>query len=642
MKVCDVTQFYSPFGGGVKRYLSEKRRFVQERTDDEHILIIPGAKTQYTREGRLHTYTVASPPISATSRYRALLNQKEVRRLLREVRPDVIESGDPYQVAWTAIGEARALGVPIVGFYHSHFPEAYLRTASRFGGPLVRDAVLAWSRRYVARLYNKFDYTLVCAQRLREVLNQWGVANVRPIKLGVDTNAFQPGPADPNLRARLGIPPDAFFLLYVGRLAGEKNVRVLLDGFERLRRYSRVDYRLVCVGQGPWGEALLETREQTGGALQWIPHIANSAALAQLYRTADLAVHPSVNETFGLVPLEAQACALPVCGIRGSCMDENIMEGLNHWAPRNTPNELAAAIDRMRPLDRGALGRRAAVAVRERYAWPVVLRELWSRYGELVAARKPHSAPVRSTVSTPTAVAAASLPRSIAIRKFQASDRPTVRKICCDTGFLGRPIDPVFEDREVFADFLTSYYTDVEPESLFVLELDGKVVGYLSGCRRPAARWFHLLRRGPRAAARVAFRYCTFGYKSPTRRYIRWLLTRGRWETPPRPAGTPHFHLNLLPEARGGAGTKALVDAFLDYLRSQGEKAVYGQMVVYEERRGDALFSRFGFNVLNRREITKYRDHYAGRVFLCTAWKDLSTESRLYGARKGFLQETRA
>lgn len=637
MKVCDVTQFYSPFGGGVKRYLSEKRRFVQEHTEDEHILIIPGAKTGYIREGRLHTYTVASPPISATSRYRALLNQKEVRRLLREVRPDVIESGDPYQVAWTAIGEARAMGVPIVGFYHSHFPEAYLRTAARFGGPLVRDAVLAWSRRYVERLYNKFNYTLVCAQRLRDVLSDWGVNNVRPIKLGVDTDAFQPGPADPALRARLGLPPEAFFLLYVGRLAGEKNVRTLLDAFERLRRYSRVDYRLVCVGQGPWRAQLLDTREQTGGALQWIPHIANSAALAQLYRTADLAVHPSVNETFGLVPLEAQACALPVCGIRGSCMDENVMEGLEHWAARNTSADLAEAIERMQNLDRRALGRRVAEAVRQRYAWPVVLRELWDRYAELVEPRRSKSPPAPSVFPPP-----ASTPRPPVIRRYQPADRAVVRRICCDTGFLGRPIDPVFEDREVFADFLTSYYTDVEPESLFVLEQGGRVAGYLSGCRFPRRRWAHLLRQAPRAGARVAYRYFTFGYNAASRRYLRWLVTRGHWETPPRPSATPHFHLNLLPEARGVASTKALVDAYLSYLRGHGEKAVYGQMVVYEERRGDALFSRFGFNVLNRREITKYRDHYAGRVFLCTAWKDLSTEGRLYGARNRFMQESSA
>src|SRR5271170_3401678 len=71
------------------------------------------------------------------------------------------------------------------------------------------------------------------------------------------------------------------------------------------------------------------------------------------------------------------------------------------------------------------------------------------------------------------------------IRPYRPDDRPTLRAICADTGFLGQPIDPVFEDRELFADYLTSYYTDAEPESTYVCELDGQVKGYLMGSRFP-------------------------------------------------------------------------------------------------------------------------------------------------------------
>lgn len=67
MKLCDVTQFYSPKSGGVRRYLMEKRRYVLDHTDDEHHLIIPGDKTEYIQEGRLHTFTVASPRVDRTS-----------------------------------------------------------------------------------------------------------------------------------------------------------------------------------------------------------------------------------------------------------------------------------------------------------------------------------------------------------------------------------------------------------------------------------------------------------------------------------------------------------------------------------------------------------------------------------------------
>ena len=71
------------------------------------------------------------------------------------------------------------------------------------------------------------------------------------------------------------------------------------------------------------------------------------------------------------------------------------------------------------------------------------------------------------------------------IRSYRKTDRDAVRRLCCQTGFLGTPIDPVYEDRQLFADFLTTYYTDWEPESSFVIEIDGEIRGYLLGSRKP-------------------------------------------------------------------------------------------------------------------------------------------------------------
>jgi len=71
------------------------------------------------------------------------------------------------------------------------------------------------------------------------------------------------------------------------------------------------------------------------------------------------------------------------------------------------------------------------------------------------------------------------------IRGYRKTDREAVRQLCSQTGFLGTPIDPVYEDRQLFADFLTTYYTDWEPESSFVVEIDGEIRGYLLGSRKP-------------------------------------------------------------------------------------------------------------------------------------------------------------
>jgi hypothetical protein len=218
------------------------------------------------------------------------------------------------------------------------------------------------------------------------------------------------------------------------------------------------------------------------------------------------------------------------------------------------------------------------------------------------------------------------------IRPYRLADRAALRAICADTGFLGQPIDPVFEDRELFADYLTSYYTDAEPESTFICELNGEVKGYLMGSRFPRRKARFETRMLPRLVLRGLWRYFTRPYNAATRRYVRWILTQARKEAPMTPADIPHFHFNLRPEAKNVAATRELVDTFLRYLSERGEKQVYGQMVTYESRRGSRMFSRYGFRVVDQREVTKYREFHPGKVYLFTIVKDLTLNPQLYGA----------
>ena len=218
------------------------------------------------------------------------------------------------------------------------------------------------------------------------------------------------------------------------------------------------------------------------------------------------------------------------------------------------------------------------------------------------------------------------------IRPCRPEDRPILRAICADTGFLGQPIDPVFEDRELFADYLTSYYTDAEPESTFVCELDGEVKGYLMGSRFPRRKARHEARMLPRLVLRGLWRCFTRPYNAASRRYVWWILTQARKENPFTPPDIPHFHINIRPEARSVGATRELVDIYLQYLFDHGEKQVYGQVVTYESRRGDRMFARYGFRVIDQREVTKYRALHPGKIHLFTILKDLTLNPKLYGA----------
>jgi glycosyltransferase involved in cell wall biosynthesis len=133
-------------------------------------------------------------------------------------------------------------------------------------------------------------------------------------------------------------------LLLVGRLASEKNVRTLFDAFEILHRKAPKKYHLLTVGDGALRPALVRLQQQTQ-CVTWLQYCREPAELASVYRTSDLFVHPGIQETFGLVTLESQACGTPVIGIRGSYMDRIIFPNQRHWAIDNTPGSLAEAIE---------------------------------------------------------------------------------------------------------------------------------------------------------------------------------------------------------------------------------------------------------------------------------------------------------
>jgi alpha-1,6-mannosyltransferase len=381
MKVCDLTQFYSPFSGGVKRYLEEKRRYAVA-AGHEHILIAPGKRTERIEEAKARTYFIGAPLVSKTSRYRALLNLRAVENLLEQERPDIIESSDPYQLAWKAIASGENLRIPVVGFYHSHFPEAYLRTTSKFFGKTATYIAMETARVYIRSLYNHFHRTFVSSAGLAQVLREWGVDNVVLSELGVDTEIFHRANDKSATRDELRIPGDRLLLLYVGRLAPEKNVKTLFQAFENLHRRIPGHFHLLVVGDGPQRDSLHELQKATE-SVSWQRYCSDKSSLATIYRTADLFVHPGVQETFGLVALESQACGTPVVGIRGSYMDRIILSDQTYWASENSSESLAAAILEMSSVDLEAIGNKASKQVATRYSWRKVFGQMFDIYNEL-------------------------------------------------------------------------------------------------------------------------------------------------------------------------------------------------------------------------------------------------------------------
>jgi len=216
-------------------------------------------------------------------------------------------------------------------------------------------------------------------------------------------------------------------------------------------------------------------------------------------------------------------------------------------------------------------------------------------------------------------------PKEFQVRPYRDSDRAALRALCCDTGFLGKPIDPVFEDRDLFADFLTDYYLKHEPDSAFVVSANGVVKGYLLGSRYPVKHQFWSFTANVVQASRMLGRY--WKYNRDSRRFIHWIFSKAWQEVPAAPRTIGHFHINLLPEIRSVAVCRQLLETYFRFLRNHGVKQIHAQIVTFDGRRGFKFLERYGFRVLNQSKITKYRRFTNQSVYLCTIVKELDEHS---------------
>lgn len=366
MHIVDVTMFYAPGSGGVRRYLEAKHVFLRGR--HQHTVVVPGG-----RRGRDGTVIrLAAPRLPGAGGYRFPLRGRPWAETLVALAPDVIESGDPYRLGWVARAAAQRAGIPAVAFYHSdlaRFAEV------RLGGLGRRAAGL-----YLTRLYAGFDRVLAPSRAMVERLHGFGLTHVGLQPLGVDTARFHPRHRDPDLKLRLGLSRDTRLLLFVGRHAPEKNIPLLCAAVRQLGR----PYHLLLVGPGM-------PRTVARNITVW-PRFVRSD-LPRLLASADAFVHAGDQETFGLVVLEAMASGTPVAGCAAGAVPELVSPETGVLARPRDAGALAGAVDALFACDLQRMGSAARERVEQRWTWSAVLPGLLHQYRIAAGARLREFAP---------------------------------------------------------------------------------------------------------------------------------------------------------------------------------------------------------------------------------------------------------
>ncbi len=384
--LCDLTQSYSPHGGGgVGVYMAEKRRHVLQNTSHRLLQIVPGPEDRVEIDGRHIWCEIGAEPVNGSPNYRFILRKDKVREVLARFRPDIIESMCPWVLPWAAIRHRRAFpGTALVAGYHTDFPDAHVHRVTRdmMWRPLP-EFFRFLSICYGDVTYREFDAVYSVGEASLPNLRRMKV-DAAVLPLGVDTALFHPDRADrAAFRREIGLDPAGPLLVYAGRIDNEKSADVLVEMFQHLPR--QLDAALVMIGDG---KLVGELKDRARGLPVVFPgFIEDRERLARALASSDIYVSAMATETFGVSVIEAQACGLPVIGVAGGEMTARVPAGTGLLGPVGDAAAMAANVEAMwGPHGDGgwqAAGQAARRLVESRFTWPLTFEKL---FGEIYPA----------------------------------------------------------------------------------------------------------------------------------------------------------------------------------------------------------------------------------------------------------------
>jgi len=314
MRIAYVTETYPPEINGVALTVQRSVRHLR-RCGHQLLLVRPvqagEARARDEQEWRTHGMRIPMYPDLRMG----LASVTQLRGGLRAFGVDLVHVATQGPLGRAAVLAARGLGVPVTSDFRTNFHVYCGHYGLAFAGGVVMH--------YLRAFHNRTALTFVPCRALQADLSARGFERVEVMGRGVDAHLFAPERRSAELRRHWSAADDAPVLIYVGRLAPEKNVPLALQAFAAVHA-QRPDARLVVVGDGPLRRDLQASH----------PHVhfvglQRGSELAAHYASADVFLFPSLSETFGNVTLEALASGLAVVAFDAAAAGELIRDGRN-------------------------------------------------------------------------------------------------------------------------------------------------------------------------------------------------------------------------------------------------------------------------------------------------------------------------
>jgi glycosyltransferase involved in cell wall biosynthesis len=315
MRIAIFTDTYFPQINGVSKYLEEMHKYM-DNNDIEYQLFVPQKPIGMVIKNITSFYGL--PFLLYPELRISWPSYTRIKRALDKFKPDIIYLATPLSIGIAGLKYARKNRISLVATYHTHFPQylCYYHLDNLQGA--------VW--KYL-RWFHSFSQINFCpSMETIDQLQHHGIGNLILCNNGIDCDNFSPDARNETVREYYA-PQGEVLLLYVGRIAPEKDLDILMQAAELLND-AKVDYKLLVVGDGPSRKSL---QEQDLKNIIFTGH-KSGLELQEIYASSDIFVFPSRTETFGNVILEAMASRLPVVAAYAGGVKESLIDGYNGLA----------------------------------------------------------------------------------------------------------------------------------------------------------------------------------------------------------------------------------------------------------------------------------------------------------------------
>jgi alpha-1,6-mannosyltransferase len=384
MHIVDISALYSPTGGGIRTYTRRKLQTV-ERFGHEMTVVVPGSDDSVVEFGPgARLINLPSPRFPLDRSYRYFESDAAIWRVLDRLKPDFVEGSSPWGSA-TSVAEWQGTAPRALIMHADPLTAWAYRWFERVAKRETIDKGFDWFWRHLRRMDGQYDAVVSASRNLSDRLEAGGLKRVATIPMGVEPGFFSPTLRDPALRARLlarcGLGEDATLLVGCGRFSPEKRWPMVIEGATAAG--VRRPLGLVIIGDGHARGRVMRAAGDNPHVLLLAP-LQGREEMARVLASADLLLHGSSAETYGMTPAEARASGLPIIvPDDGAAIDQLTPgAGLAYVAgdPASVADTVVDAIDRLDALRAGALADSAQVREMDRH-----FEELFALYEALVA-----------------------------------------------------------------------------------------------------------------------------------------------------------------------------------------------------------------------------------------------------------------